>query len=170
MTKPLQGREKPRRARFKTDFECDVAGRKSHATAHVRNLTIGGCRVLSPCAFPKGETVTLTLPTAAHEPEFKLPAEVRWLALNPEEGPFEVGLRFVHTEDSADRVEKFLRTLMKKGGTPAVRGKKGGSEIRKPGQLELVFASEGLDRLLRPGLSAPLRGSPGAPRAGSGRS
>lgn len=159
MKSPLQGREKARRARFKTDFECDLSGRKNHATAHVRNLTIGGCRVLSPCAFPKGETVTLTLPSATHEPDFKVPAEVRWLALNPDEGPFEVGLRFIHTEETADRVERFLRTLMKVGTGSPVRAKKGGSEIRRPGQLDLVFASEGLDRLLRPGLSAPPRRS-----------
>jgi hypothetical protein len=170
VTKPLSLRDKPRRARFKTDFECDIAGGKTHATGHVRNLTIGGCRVLSPCAFPRGVTVSLVLPTAPHEPEFRIPAEIRWLGLNPDEGPFELGLRFVHTEDTTDRVERYLRTLMKQGTMPVVRSKRGAGESRRPGQLELVFASEGLDRILRPGLSAPLRGSPGAPRAGSGRS
>ncbi|HLY09910.1 MAG TPA: PilZ domain-containing protein [Planctomycetota bacterium] len=158
--------EKPRRARVKVDLWCEVGGSQNQATAHVRNLTVGGCRLLCPCAFPKGEIVAITLPSAPQEPEFRLEAEIRWLALNPDEGPFELGCRFRHSEASAGRVETLLRTLMKKmapGPVPSV-------SPRKPGTLELVFASEGLDRLLRPGLSAPLPGSPEAPRGGSARS
>ncbi|HZE96695.1 MAG TPA: PilZ domain-containing protein [Planctomycetota bacterium] len=159
--------EKPRRARVKVDLTCEITGSKNHATAHVANLTIGGCRLLSPCAFPKGETVRLALSTSDHEPELKIPAEIRWLALNPEEGPFEVGCRFVHSEDTADRVEKLLRNVIKRKPHVALAAE---SDTRSRGKAKLVFATEGLDQLLRPGLSAPLRESPGAPRAGSGRS
>ena len=166
---PRKGRgslEKPRRGRVKVDLWCEVTGSKSHASAHVRNLTLGGCQLLSPCAFPKGVLIEVTMTLTAHEPELKVQAEIRWLRLNPDEGPFVLGCRFVHDEDTTDRIERLLRSVMKK--TPQTSVKAAGA--RKPGSLDLVFASEGLDRLLRPGLSAPLPGSPAAPRGGSARS
>jgi len=158
--------EKARRGRVKVDLWCEVEGSKGMAVGHVRNLTLGGCRVLSPSAFPKGEIVSVVLQTAPHDPELRLSAEIRWLGLNPEEGPFELGCRFVHKEESADRIEKLLRAVMKKMPQTSVKA----APLRKPGSLDLVFASEGIDRLLRPGLSAPLPGSPAAPRADSSRS
>jgi len=170
MTQPptRAGREKPRRARIKTDFWCDVAGARNTAHVHVRNLTLDGCRLLSPCAFPKGEVVDLAMSTSENEPDLKVQAEIRWLGLNPDEGPFVLGCRFVHTETTADRVEKLLRSVLRKMPLTAVKAERGSP--RKPGSLDLQFASEELDRLLRPGLSAPLPGSPGAPRGGSARS
>ncbi|HEV3028913.1 MAG TPA: PilZ domain-containing protein [Planctomycetota bacterium] len=158
--------EKPRRGRVKVDLWCEVTGSKSHASAHVRNLTLGGCRLLSPCAFPKGEVIDIMMTLAAHEPELKLKAEIRWLGLNPDEGPFVLGCRFVHTEDSADRIERLLRNVMKKSPQTPVHA----VAHRKPGSLGLVFATEELDRLLRPGLSALPPGSPAAPLGGSARS
>jgi hypothetical protein len=157
-----RSQEKPRRARVKVDLWCDLTGSKGQAVGHVRNLNLGGCRVLSPCAFPKGEVVRLVLQTTPSEPDLQLDAEIRWLGLNPEEGPFELGCRFVPQEDAIDRIERLLRAVIRK--TPqAPVGKTAERGI-------LVFASEGLDRLLRPGLSAPLPGSPAAPRADSSRS
>ncbi len=166
---PRPGRgtlEKPRRARIKVDLWCEVEGSRNQATAHIRNLTLGGCKLLSPCTFPKGEIVRLTITLEAQRPDLKVQAEIRWLGLNPEEGPFVLGCRFVHTEDSADRIERLLRDVMKKTPQKAVKS----AGARKPGSLDLVFASEELDRLLRPSLSAPLPGSPGVPRGGSSRS
>jgi len=158
--------EKPRRGRIKVDFWCDVTGSKSHASAHVRNLTLGGCRLLSPCAFPKGETIELSITLSSQEPDLKVQAEIRWLGLNPDEGPFVLGCRFIPNEDATDRIERVLRNVMKKSPQSSIKA----VATRKPGSVDLVFASEGLDRLLRPGLSAPLPGSPGAPRGGSARS
>jgi len=158
--------EKARRARVQVDLWCELEGPKGKALGHVRNLTLGGCRVLSPSAFRKGETVAILLQTSPHEPELRLPAEIRWLGLNPEEGPFELGCRFVHHEESADRIERLLRAVVKRPPQASVRP----AATRKPGSLDLVFPSDGLDRLLRPGLSSPLPGSPAAPRADSSRS
>jgi len=162
-----RSQEKARRARVKVDLWCDLTGSKGQAVGHVRNLNLGGCRVLSPCAFPKGEVVRLVLQTTPSEPDLQLDAEIRWLGLNPEEGPFELGCRFVPQEEAIDRIERLLRAVIKKtpqapaaNAAPAMAAERG----------NLVFASEGLDRLLRPGLSAPLPGSPAAPRAGSARS
>ena len=166
---PRPGRntlEKARRARVKVDLWCEVEGSRSQASAHIRNLTLGGCKLLSPCTFPKGEVVDLTLSLAAHEPYLKIQAEIRWLGLNPEDGPFVLGCRFVHSEETADRIERLLRDVMKKTPQKSIKA----SALRKPGSLDLVFASEGLDRLLRPGLSALLPGSPAGPRGGSARS
>jgi hypothetical protein len=162
-----RSQEKARRARVKVDLWCDLSGSKGQAVGHVRNLNLGGCRVLSPCAFPKGEVVRLVLQTTPSEPDLHLDAEIRWLGLNPDEGPFELGCRFVPQEEAIDRIERLLRAVIKKtpqapvgNAAPAMAAERG----------TLVFASEGLDRLLRPGLSAPLPGSPAAPRAGFSRS
>jgi hypothetical protein len=161
-----RSQEKARRARVKVDLWCDLTGSKGQAVGHVRNLNLGGCRVLSPCAFPKGETIELSITLAAHEPDLKVQAEIRWLGLNPDEGPFVLGCRVIPNEDATDRIERVLRSVMKKTPQSPVKA----VAARKPGAVDLVFASEGLDRLLRPGLSAPLPGSPAAPRAGSARS
>lgn len=158
--------EKARRARVQVDLWCDLSGSKGQAVAHIRNLTLGGCRVLSPSAFPKGEVINVVVQTAPHEPELRLSAEVRWLAINPDEGPFELGLRFVHQEESADRIERLLRNVIRKTPQTSVKP----TAPRKPGSLDLVFSSEGIDRLLRPGLSALPPGSLAAPLGGSVRS
>jgi hypothetical protein len=160
-----RSQEKPRRARVKVDLWCDLSGSKGQAVGHVRNLNLGGCRVLSPCAFPKGEVVRLVLQTPSSEPELRLDAEIRWLGLNPDEGPFELGCRFVPQEEAIDRIERILRDVIKKTPQTPV-----GKDAPAAGRGALVFASEGLDRLLRPGLSAPLPGSPAAPRGDSSRS
>jgi hypothetical protein len=162
-----RSQEKARRARVKVDLWCDLSGSKGQAVGHVRNLNLGGCRVLSPCAFPKGEVVRLVLQTTPSEPDLQLDAEIRWLGLNPDEGPFELGCRFVPQEEAIDRIERLLRSVIRK--TPqAPMGTAAPAMAADRGTL--VFASEGLDRLLRPGLSAPLPGSPAAPRAGFSRS
>ena len=166
-----RSQEKARRARVKVDLWCDLTGSKGQAVGHVRNLNLGGCRVLSPCAFPKGEVVRLVLQTTPSEPELRLDAEIRWLGLNPDEGPFELGCRFVPQEEAIDRIERLLRTVMKKTPqAPVGNAASTAAATKEAGRGTLVFASEGLDRLLRPGLSAPLPGSPAAPRAGSARS
>ena len=149
--------DKPRRARVKVDLWCDVDGSKSHAHAHLRNLTVGGCRLLSPCAFPKGEVLDITVEMPPNEPDLKVKAEVRWLGLNPDEGPFVLGCRFVHSEETTDRVDKLLRKILKKMPQASVKP----TTVRRSGTVDLVFASEGLARLLRPGLSAT---PPGAKR------
>jgi hypothetical protein len=168
VAKPYQGRpQKARKARIKVDLWCELHGAKDRAVGHIRNLTIDGCRILSPSAFPIRETLSLVLAGSAAEPDLHLKAQLRWLALNPEEGPFELGCRFVHSADSARQVERMLKGVMKGGGssdgrrTPTYEKFGGGLEaVRTPGaptakELRRVFAAEGLDRLLKPGPSAP---------------
>jgi len=141
MTQPpaRSGREKPRRGRVKTDFWCDVSGSKNTAHVHVRNLTLDGCRLLSPCAFPKGDVVDLAIPVSEHEPDLKLQAQIRWLGLNPDEGPFVLGCRFIHSQESADRSKKLRRSGLKKAPKTAGQGGAGGAAeagIAQPGVRE----------------------------------
>jgi hypothetical protein len=168
VTKPYEGRpQKARKARVKVDLWCEIHGDKDRAVGHIRNLTIGGCRILSPSAFPIRETLSLVLAGPAAEPDLHLKAQLRWLALNPEEGPFELGCQFIHEGDSDRQIERMLKGVMKRNGSPDGRRTPtyekfgGGLEaVRTPGsptarELRRVFAEEGLDRLTRPGPSAP---------------
>lgn len=149
-----------RKARVKVDLWCEILGARDRAVGHIRNLNVGGCRILSPSAFPVRQTVSLILAGSADGPDLHLQAELRWLGMNPMEGPFELGCRFVHSGDSERRVEGMLKGVLKASSKPEVRTSPsyarfgGGLEaVRAPGaptsgDLRKVFATEGLDRLL----------------------
>ncbi|MBI3855086.1 MAG: PilZ domain-containing protein [Planctomycetes bacterium] len=169
IAKAYHGRQQlARKARIKVDLWCQLLGSRDRAVGHIRNLTVGGCRILSPSAFPVRETFSLVLAGSASGPDLHLKAQLRWLALNPEEGPFELGCQFVHSGDSARQVEGLLKGVIKKAPKSEDRraasyAKFGGGldAVRSPGapgagDLRRVFAAEGLDLLTRPGPSAPL--------------
>lgn len=152
-----------RKARVKVDLWCEILGSKDRAVGHIRNLNLGGCRILSPSAFPVRQTVSLILAGSADGPDLHLKAELRWLGMNPTEGPFELGCRFVHSGGSERQIEGMLKGVLQGGTKQDVRTSPsytrfgGGLEaVRSPGapttgDLRKVFAAEGLDRLIRPG-------------------
>ena len=160
--------QQARKARIKVDLWCEILGVRDRAVGHIRNLNVGGCRILSPSPFPIRETVSLVLAGASAEPDLHIKGQLRWLALNPSEGPFELGVQFVHSGESATQVERVLRTEMRR--TPPAELRPGPSfakfsgdleESGKPGVPSVVdlrrnLAAEGLDRLTKPGPSAPL--------------
>jgi PilZ domain-containing protein len=178
IAKVYQGRQlQARKARVKVDLWCEILGTKDRAVGHIRNLNVGGCRILSPAAFPVRQTVSIVLAGPATGPDLHLQAELRWLAMNPMEGPFELGCRFVHSGETARQVERMLQGVLKANPRtddnrrpPSYAKFAGGLEaVRTPGaptagDLRRVFAAEGLDRLVRgepgrtvkPGPSAPL--------------
>jgi len=169
MSKAYKGRQfHARKARVKVDLWCEILGSKDRAVGHIRNLNVGGCRILSPSAFPVRQTVNLILAGSADGPDLHLKAELRWLGMNPTEGPFELGCRFVHSGGSEHQVEGMLKGVLKGAAKADVRNSPsytkfgGGLEaVRNPGapttgDLRKVFAAEGLDRLLKPDPSAPL--------------
>jgi hypothetical protein len=171
IARAYKGRQpQARKARVKVDLWCEILGLKERAVGHIRNLNVGGCRILSPAAFPVRQTVSLVLAGPATGPDLHLQAELRWLAMNPEEGPFEMGVRFVHTGDSARQVERVLKGVLNRGvraddrRTPSYSKFGGGLEAVRthgaptPSDLRRAFAAEALDRLLRPDPSAPLLG------------
>ena len=163
--------QKPRKTRVKVDLWCEILGVKDRAVGHIRNLTVGGCKVLSPSAFPIRDTISLVLAGDADGPDLRLKAQLRWLAINPVEGPFEFGCQFVHSDDTIQQVEQLLKAEIKKTHPMAkkveprspVFTKFGGGldAVRNPGaptagELRKVYAAEGLDRLLKPDPSSPL--------------
>src|SRR6185503_11633840 len=161
MSKAYKGRQfHARKARVKVDLWCEILGTKDRAVGHIRNLNVGGCRILSPSAFPVRQTVNLILAGSADGPDLHLKAELRWLGMNPTEGPFELGCRFVHSGDTERQVEGMLKGVLKsspkKGDVrPAPSYAKFGGPleaVRNPGaptsgDLRKVFAEEGLERL-----------------------
>ena len=179
MAKAYTGRQhQARKARVKVDLWCEILGDRDRAVGHIRNLNVGGCRILSPSAFPVRQTVSLILAGSADGPDLRLKAELRWLGMNPVEGPFELGCRFVHSGDSARQIEGMLKGVLKAAPKAEVRNAPiyskfgGGLEaVRTPGaptsgDLRRVFAAEGLDRLtcgeagrtVKPDPSSPLPG------------
>lgn len=161
--KAYKGRQQnARKARIKVDLWCELHGTKDRIVGHIRNLNVGGCRILSPSAFPVHETFSVVLAGAASGPDLRLRAQIRWMALNPTEGPFELGCQFVHSDQSARQVEGLLKGVIKRA--PPVEDRRapsysrfaGGLDaVRTPGaptagDLRRVFAADGLDRLTRP--------------------
>jgi|ERR1043166_4483071 hypothetical protein len=132
--------KKARKARLPVDLWCDVVGARERAVANLRNLSVGGGRFVSPSAFPIGRSITLVLPASASESELVLPAHVRWLALNTEEGLFELGIQFVHSGRSAKHLEHLLKGLMKR--TPSAQLVGARSFARFTGGLEPIFEPE----------------------------
>lgn len=157
--------EKGRRARIKVDLWCEIRGLTEKAVGHIRNLNLGGCKVISPSAFPVKETVSLVLPGPANGPDLHLQARLRWLALNPHEGPFELGMEFIHADDSAKRLEGVLKDEIRRGPSlprlpmPAESYAKFAGAVPAPGapmgELRKALAEVGLERLINPGPSAP---------------
>ena len=161
-TKPYRGRaHKARKARIKVDLWCEILGNRERAVGHIRNLNVGGCRILSPSAFPLRDTLSLVLAGAASGPDLHVKGQLRWLGLNPSEGPFELGVQFQHTSDTAEQIERMLRQEIKRTPfsddrrTPRVAVFTRDVEtIRKPGapsevEVRRAVAAEGLDRLTR---------------------
>jgi hypothetical protein len=152
---------KPRKTRVKVDLWCEILGARDRAVGHIQNLTVGGCRILSPSAFPVRDTIQLVLAGSADGPDIHIKAQLRWLSLNPVEGPFEFGCQFVHTGDSAGQVEKILKAEIRRSQpakpvelrAPVYAKFAGGLDaVRAPGaptagELRKVYAAEGLDRL-----------------------
>jgi hypothetical protein len=153
--------QQARKARIKVDLWCEILGRKDRAVGHIRNLNLGGCRILSPSAFPIREEVSVVLAGPSNGPDLHLKAKLRWLGLNPHEGPFELGVQFVHSGDSARQVEGMLKGVMAKSRVeverraPTYAKFAGGLEATRvpgaptAGDLRKVYAAEGLDRLTR---------------------
>src|SRR5262245_56348518 len=114
--KPYRGRaHKARKARIKVDLWCEILGNRDRAVGHIRNLNVGGCRILSPAAFPLKDTVSLILAGPSAGPDLTIKAQLRWLGLNPSEGPFELGMQFVHSGETVQQIERMLRQEMKRG-------------------------------------------------------
>src|SRR6185369_7612451 len=74
-----------RKARIKVDLWCEILGQRDRAVGHIRNLNVGGCRILSPSAFPLRDTVSLVLAGPAAGPDLTITGQLRWLGLNPSE-------------------------------------------------------------------------------------
>lgn len=162
LDKAYKGRQlQARKARVSVDLWCEILGEKDRAVGHIRNLNIGGCRILSPSAFPVRQTLSLILAGSADGPDLHLKAELRWLGMNPQEGPFELGCRFIHQGGTERQVEGMLKNVLKGYVRPEDRtaptfAKFGGGleTVRTPGaptpgDLRKVYAAEGLDRLTR---------------------
>jgi PilZ domain len=159
--KPYRGRaHKARKARIKVDLWCEILGHRDRAVGHIRNLNVGGCRILSPSAFPLRDTVSLVLAGPAAGPDLTITGQLRWLGLNPSEGPFELGVQFVHAGGTEQQIEQMLRQEMKRAPFADDRRAKVAvftrdvETIRKPGapnevEVRRVVAAEGLDRLTR---------------------
>ena len=174
--KVYKGRQlQARKARVRVDLWCEILGDRDRAVGHIRDLNLGGCRILSPSAFPVRQIVNLILAESMDGPDLHLKAELRWLGMNPAEGPFELGCRFVHAGDSERRVEGMLKGVLKSAPRKDVRiaptfSKFGGGleAVRTPGapttgDLRRVFAAEGLD-LLTSGPPDPIvKRDPSAP-------
>jgi hypothetical protein len=159
--KPYRGRaHKARKARIKVDLWCEILGDRDRAVGHIRNLNVGGCRILSPSAFPLRDTVSLVLAGPAEGPDLTIKAQLRWLGLNPSEGPFELGVQFLHAGGTEQVIERMLRQEIKRA--PVVEDPRSKvavftrdvETIRKPGapnevEVRRAVAAEGLDRLTR---------------------
>ena len=160
--KPYRGRaQRARKARIKVDLWCEILGNRDRAVGHIRNLNVGGCRILSPSAFPIRDTIDLVLAGPASGPDIHVKGQLRWLGLNPSEGPFELGVQFVHNSDTAQMIERVMRSEMKRAPAPVERRPsrvavftKDVETVRKPGapnevEVRRAVAAEGLDRFTR---------------------
>ena len=81
----------------------------------IRDLNLGGCRILSPSAFPVRQTDRRSSSAgSADGPDLHLKAELRWLGTEPRGRPVRArDAEFVHAGDSAQQIEGMLKGVLK---------------------------------------------------------
>ena len=103
--------QREREPRQSVDFPCEVAAVGAVALGQVRNLSLGGCCVLSPHLASERERMMISLEVPGLASEYHFVAEARWSELGPTPDLFWVGCRFSHTERSRSLVQELLREI-----------------------------------------------------------
>lgn len=103
--------QREREPRQEVDFPCEVAAVGALALGQVRNLSVGGCCVLSPHLASDQERLMISLEVPGLASEYHFVAEVRWSELGPTPNLYWVGCRFSHTERSRSLVRELLREI-----------------------------------------------------------
>lgn len=102
---------KEREPRKTVDYPCEVAGVGIHALGQVRNLSSGGCCLLSPHLASDRERLMISLEIPGLTSEYHFVAETRWSELGPTPDLYWLGCRFSHTERSRSLVRELLREI-----------------------------------------------------------
>jgi hypothetical protein len=102
---------KEREPRQVVDFPCEVAGVETPALGQVRNLSVGGCCLLSSHVASGKDRLMISLDVPGLASECHFVAEARWTQPGPTPDLYWVGCRFAHTERSRNLVRELLREI-----------------------------------------------------------
>ncbi len=111
--------QREREPRRDVDFPCEVAAVGAVALGQIRNLSVGGCCVLSPHLATDRERMMISLEVPGLSSEVHFVAEVRWSELGPTPHLYWVGCRFSHTELSRSLVQELLQEI-EEGSAPGM--------------------------------------------------
>lgn len=100
-----------REERQKVDISCELAGLGGAAEGQIRDLSVGGCRLLTPHFGFGGERLMISLSLPSPRAEMHLVAETRWSDLSPTPSLYVLGCQFVHTDQSRKHVKDLLASM-----------------------------------------------------------
>jgi hypothetical protein len=97
--------------RLTVDVPCEVAGYKGRRPAKTRDLSPGGCCVLTRDSYAPDDTVECTLRGPFSGRRLDLPAQVRWVRVGASPTPFMLGCQFVLTPRARKELNALLREV-----------------------------------------------------------
>src|SRR5437762_9562257 len=100
-----------REERRKVDIPCALAGLGGGAEGRVRDLSLGGCRLLSPHFAFGGERLMISLAFPSALPELHVVAETRWSDVAAARDLYLLGCQFVHSDQSRETIQELLRAI-----------------------------------------------------------
>lgn len=94
--------------RVRLVVQCEIRGSKASIKVPVRDISLGGIRLSSAETHEIGEVLKLTL---GHPLRIELSAEVRWVKNEDSRSLYNLGCRFVHTDDSRQALKNALQGM-----------------------------------------------------------
>src|SRR5436305_1561094 len=87
---------------------CEIKGSKETIKVPVRDISLDGIRLVSSETHQVGDTLQVTLRLGA---QIELAAEIRWVEHEAAKSQSVLGCRFVHADESRDRLKATLQNM-----------------------------------------------------------
>ena len=100
-----------RERRQRVDIPCELASVGRVDMGRVRDLSTGGCRLLSPHLGSDEDRLMISISVPGLLPEVQVMAETRWSDLTPNRNLYFLGCRFLHAEQSQALIRKLLEAI-----------------------------------------------------------
>jgi hypothetical protein len=93
------------------DIPCELVSVGRVSAGRVRDLSTGGCRLLSPHLGSDQERLMISISAPGLLPEIQVVAETRWSDLTSNRDLYFLGCRFLHAEQTPGLIRQLLEAI-----------------------------------------------------------